>query len=81
MGVFSTIMSPEFSELVVVLERDIATYLYLKVEFFETLGQMNEVRPFKLVFAQCFGFFPEGGIAEVGGKFIRGDRTRSPRFS
>ena len=50
MGVFSTIASPVFSELVVVLAGDPATYLPRNVALFETLGRMNAVRPFNLVF-------------------------------
>jgi len=54
MDVFSTITSPVFSELVIVLERYEIDGLLSDVELFElldeTLGRMNEVRPFTLVF-------------------------------
>jgi hypothetical protein len=48
--VFSTITSPVFSEFVIVVGADEATYLPLEVALFETLRTVNEVRPFKLVF-------------------------------
>ena len=49
--VFSTIVSPVFSELVIILQGgDVADLpLYLKA-FFETLRSMNEARPFELAF-------------------------------
>jgi hypothetical protein len=50
MEVFSTIASPVFSELIVVIIADLVTRLPSEVPFFETLRTMNEVRPFKLVF-------------------------------
>jgi len=50
MEVFSTITSPAFSELVIVLERDETIDLLSDVGLFETLRRMNEVRPFTLVF-------------------------------
>ena len=49
MGVFSTITSPEFSELVIFIGSSVA-YLAQNIKFFETLRRMHEVRPFKLVF-------------------------------
>jgi hypothetical protein len=48
--VFSTITSPAFSEFVIVVGADEATYLPSEVALFETLRTVNEVRPFKLVF-------------------------------
>jgi len=48
--VFSTITSPVFSELVVVLAREHSSYLHRQVAAFETLRKVNRVRPFKLVF-------------------------------
>lgn len=50
MGVFSTITSSVFSELAIVLVGDAVTYLPQEVMLFETLGKMNKIRPFKLVF-------------------------------
>ena len=50
MEVFSTITSPVFSELVIVLGGDRMSYLPSEIALFETLRAMNEVRPFKLVF-------------------------------
>jgi hypothetical protein len=47
---FSTIASPLFFELVIVVGTDAEAYLPSEVPFFETLRTMNEVRPFKLVF-------------------------------
>ena len=47
---FSTITSPVFSELVIIIPDHLLTYLAQEVRFFETLRKMNEVRPFKLVF-------------------------------
>jgi len=49
MGVFSTIASPAFSELVVIIGGPMA-YLPQNVTFFETLRKMHEVRSFKLGF-------------------------------
>jgi hypothetical protein len=48
--VFSTITSPVFSELVIVIEAEGVTRLPSEVMLFETLRTMNGVRPFKLVF-------------------------------
>ena len=50
MEAFSTIMSPVFSELVVVIWYDQFTNLPSDVAFFKTLRMMEEVRPFRLVF-------------------------------
>ena len=50
MEVFSTITSPVFSELVIVLGAQAVAYLPLGVMLFETLRTMNEARPFKLIF-------------------------------
>ena len=47
--VFSTITSPVFSDLVVVVAGH-ANYLRQEVKLFDTLRMMNDVRPFKLVF-------------------------------
>lgn len=51
MGVFSTITSPVFSELVLILRGDDITYSPPDVTLFETLRAMSEIRPFKLVFS------------------------------
>ena len=50
MDVFSTITSPAFSELVVVLSGDAMAGLPMEVALLETLRKMNEIRPFELVF-------------------------------
>ena len=50
MEVFSTITSPVFSELVIVLRVKAAARLPSEVTLFETLRTMNEIRTFKLVF-------------------------------
>lgn len=57
MGMFSTITSPAFSELVVVLTGNAVTYLPREVMLFQTLRKMHGVRPFELVFSfesPCF---------------------------
>jgi hypothetical protein len=48
--VFSTITSPVFTELVIVIGADGVTHLPSEVMLFETLRTMNGVRPFELVF-------------------------------
>jgi len=48
--VFSTITSPAFSELVIVVVDDLVGRVPLGIMLFETLRELNEVRPFKLVF-------------------------------
>ena len=50
MEVFSTITSPVFSELVVILRDSDIAHLHCEVPMFEALRKMNEVKPFKLVF-------------------------------
>ena len=50
MEVFSTITSPVFSELIVVIWYEQFTSLPADITFFETLRTMSEVRPFRLVF-------------------------------
>jgi len=60
MDVFSTITSPVFSELCVVLEGDM-TFLPQNVVPLEALSKMNEIRPFKLVFlVEVLKFFGWG---------------------
>jgi len=49
MEAFSTIKSPVFSELVIVIT-SYALYLPTEDTLFKTLREMNEVRRFKLVF-------------------------------
>ena len=49
MGVLSTITSPAFSELVIIIHNKAKT-LPSNVTLFETLRAMSGVRPFKLVF-------------------------------
>ena len=51
MDVFSTITSPVFSELVVVVTDKYSFYQPRELSFSETLRKMNEVIPFKLVFS------------------------------
>lgn len=54
---FSTITSCVFSELVVVLAGNAAAYLPQSAMLFQTLRNMNEERPFELVFSfegPCF---------------------------
>ena len=46
---FSTIASPVFFELIVVLWYDQFAYLPSDTRFFEILRVMSEIRPFKLV--------------------------------
>ena len=48
--VYSTITSPAFSELVIIIGADEAAFLPSGVKLFETLRTMNGIRPFKLVF-------------------------------
>ena len=50
METFSTITSPAFSELVLVLRNDETTHLPSDVTLFKTLRTMMELRTFKLVF-------------------------------
>jgi hypothetical protein len=49
MEVFSTITSPAFSELAIVVRSSELAYA-LSNPIFETLHMMSEIRPFKLVF-------------------------------
>jgi hypothetical protein len=50
MKIFSTITSPVFSELVILIGANAVTDSPSGDPFFETLRMMNGVRPFKLVF-------------------------------
>ena len=60
MDVFSTITSPVFSELVVVIEGDVMSYPSKQLVLFETLRMMNEVRPFRLVLLlEVWDFYKE----------------------
>jgi len=54
MDVFSTITSPIFSELVVVVDGDEISDIASDFTFFDALRMMKEVRPFKLVFSSEF---------------------------
>jgi len=58
---FSTITSPAFFELVIVIA-DYVAYFPKSVAFFETLRTMNEVRPFKLVFSFEVSGSPQGKV-------------------
>jgi len=66
MEVFSTITSPVFSELVIVLEHDEIADLHSDIRLFETLNRMNEVRPFALVFLVIVGkeHYRQKGVLE-----------------
>ena len=60
MGTFSTIASPVFSELVVVLWEYGITSLPSDIALFEALRIMNETKPFKLVFlVEVVGLYQE----------------------
>jgi hypothetical protein len=50
MKVFSTITSPVFSELVIIIGASEMAYLPSEFPLFETLRKMNKRRPFELVF-------------------------------
>ena len=50
MRVFSTIKSPAFSELVLIHSGYGTYFIPQEVALFETLREMNKIRPFKLVF-------------------------------
>jgi hypothetical protein len=68
MKVFSTITSPVFSELVIVIGAEAANHLPWKAAFFRTLRTMNEVRPFKLVFLVAA---PDLSLGEARRKLAR----------
>lgn len=61
MDIFSTITSPVFSELVIVLGGGAIARLPSDAALFETLCAMNKVRPFKLVFSLAVPDRPQGG--------------------
>ena len=68
MEVFSTITSPVFSELVIVLWGHEIAYLPSDVALFETLRTINGVRPFELVFMiEGFGLYQEETRKELEG--------------
>ena len=50
MKVFSTITSPVFSDLVIIVEADGVARLPSEVKLFQTLRAMNGVRSFELLF-------------------------------
>ena len=57
---FSTIRSPTFSELVIVITNHELPNLPWDATMFETLRKMNEIRPFRLVFlAEAPGSYQE----------------------
>jgi hypothetical protein len=51
MEIFSTITSPVFSELVILVDAEAVYHLPSEVKLFETLRTMAGIRPFKLVFS------------------------------
>jgi len=51
MDIFSTITSPVFSELIILVRGDETSAIPLDVTFFEAIRTMKQVRPFKLVFS------------------------------
>lgn len=59
--VFSTITSPVFSELVIVLRSDLFIRFLLDPMSFDVLRMMHKVRPFKLVFLLHIYSPPNGG--------------------
>jgi len=65
MEVFSTLKSPAFSELVIVLEGYKTATLHWEDTLFKTLRKMNEFRPFKLVFLLEGPFFGREGAARL----------------
>jgi hypothetical protein len=82
MKVFSTITSPVFSELVIIIGAGAVAYLPSEFPLFETLRKMNTRRAFRIgVFARGLGFVPEGGTAEVGGCFRLGGYEGPSRFN
>ena len=58
--VFSTITSPAFSELVIVLRSDRFLRLLLDLTSFEVLRMVHRIRPFKLVFLLYIYHLPHG---------------------
>ena len=63
MEIFSTLKSPAFSELVIVLAGHEITTLHWEDTLFKTLRKVNEFRPFKLVFLLEGPFFGRAGVA------------------
>jgi len=81
--VFSTITSPVFSELIIVLDHD-EIGLLSDVTFFEIFPRIDQVRPFALVFSakiEDLYHIWTGGVTEVLGYRVLCDRKGSPRFS
>ena len=70
--VFSTITSPVFSELVIVLKDHAMTRLPQEVTLFETLRNMNGVRTFKSVF-----LFEGPYLVQEGGRWVTGEPRRA----
>ena len=65
MEIFSTLKSPVFSELVIVLAGHWTGDLRWEDALFKTLRKMNEFRPFKLVFLLEGPFFGREGVARL----------------
>jgi len=65
MDVFSTITSPVFSELVIILGDAQIHRLPSDVTLFETLRKMNQAKPFKLVFSVQVTDSLQGKLGEV----------------
>ena len=63
--VFSTLTSPVFSELVIVLPGHGANALRWEPIFFKTLRWMYKFRPFKLVFLPEGPFFGREGVTRL----------------
>jgi len=72
--VFSTITSPVFSELVILVASHTVSYLPRDITLFETLRKVNNVRPLKLVFsADIMEIYQEGlrrELAEALGSVV-----------
>jgi len=62
---FSTLTSPVFSELVIVLASHEIAALHWEATSFETLRKMNEFRPFKLVFLLEGPFYGREEVARL----------------
>ena len=63
MNLFSSITSPVFSELAIIL-KSYAVNLPQEAELFETLRKMNEIRPFDLVFLLETSDFHQDGVRQ-----------------
>lgn len=65
MKLFSTITSPVFSELVLAVWCDEIGHLPSDVVLWKTLGEMYEIRPFKLGFSLGVPYAYEGDAQQV----------------